>query len=223
MVWSRLEQSSERLMVVAMTARARMGTFVGILMLVALLMPERGTAQVERASDEVKLQVSRQEIDEDAAGRPAQQRIDELAKKFNVEPAIVENLRNVKQGWGEITIRLALAQELTKVDPQKFPSMTEALQQVGELRAQKMGWGKIANELGFKLGPVVSEVQRTRDDFKSQAKSRVLQERTHLGKDKTERSETSQRIERPERAQRPERPERPQRPDRPDRPERPNR
>ena len=89
------------------------------------------------ASDDVKLRITQQEFDEDAAGRAQKAHAEALAKQFQVEPQAVENLRTLKQGWGEIAIRMGLAQELVKTDPKTYPSMTEALQKVGDLRAQK--------------------------------------------------------------------------------------
>lgn len=179
------------------------------------------------ASDDVLLRVTQQELDEDAAGRQPKSHAEALANQFKVPVKTVEALRADKQGWGEIVIRLGLAQELTKSDPKTFPGMTEALQRVGELRSQGMGWGAIAKELGFKLGPVVSEVQRVRQEMKAQAKLGATADVVNPqrgGEDrggKREGIDKAQRPERAERAQRPERPERPQRPERPDRPEKP--
>jgi hypothetical protein len=48
--------------------------------------------------------------------------------------------------------------------------MTEALNRVGELRVAKQGWGEIAKELAVKLDPVVSEVQRVRQEMRAQAR-----------------------------------------------------
>jgi hypothetical protein len=98
------------------------------------------------ASDDVKLRVIQQELDEDAAGRTQKTHAEALAKQFKVEPSVVEDLRTSKQGWGEIAIRLGLAQELTKTDQKTNPTMAEAMQQVGDLRTQKMGWGAIAKQ-----------------------------------------------------------------------------
>lgn len=82
---------------------------------------------------------------------------------------MVENLRTTEQGWGEIGIRLAVAQELTKVNSATFPTMTESLARVGDLRAEGKGWGAIAKELGFKLGPVVSEANRVSHELRAEA------------------------------------------------------
>src|SRR5262249_235799 len=122
------------------------------------------------ASDDVKLRVVQQELDEDAAGRSEQAQAEALARQFKVEPSLVGRLRSLKQGWGEIGIRLGLAQGLTKADPKTYPTMAKALQKVSILRTQKMGWDAIAKELGLALGPVISEMQRVRQEMRAEAK-----------------------------------------------------
>ena len=79
-------------------------------------------------------------------------------------PNTVEDLRT-KHGWGGVTIELAMAQHLTHTDPKTYPTMTDALQKLDTLRADKEGWGKIAKDLGFKLGPVVSAAEHTRQEL----------------------------------------------------------
>jgi hypothetical protein len=66
------------------------------------------------------------------------------------------------------------------------------------MRASGMGWGVIAQELGFKLG----EVKRA---DKAQAQ-------------KIEKAERVAKVERPVKPERPERPVRPERPEKPERP-----
>jgi len=165
------------------------------------------------ASDEVKLRVTQQELDEDAAGRMQKAHGEALAKQFKVEPSVVENLRASKQGWGEIVIRLGVAQELTKTDPKTYPTLTEALQKVGDLRAQKMGWGAIAKELGLALGPVVSEVQRVRLEIRAEAKKAATAELVTPGqaleRSQTEKASQSDRAEKTQRRKRTEKPQSP--------------
>jgi hypothetical protein len=165
------------------------------------------------ASDDVKLRVVQQELDEDAAGRTQKAHAEALAKHFKVEPSVVEHLRTSKQGWGEIAIRLGIAQELTKTNPKTYPTMGDAMQKVGDLRTQQMGWGAIAKELGLALGPVVSEVQRVRQDMRAEAK-RAATEGVVTPERALEQSQTEQasQSDRSEKTQRPKRIEKPQRP-----------
>ena len=168
-------------------------------------------AQTGSTPDEVNLRTAQQALDTDSTGRSTKSHADTLAAQFKVEPKVVDNLRTAQQGWGEIGIRLAVAQELTKVNPTTFPTMTESLARVGDLRAEGKGWGSIAKDLGFKLGPVVSEANRVSHELRAEARA------TETGLHKADRTEHMSRPERPERPQHPERIERPEKPEKHDR------
>jgi hypothetical protein len=149
-------------------------------------------------------------------GMPASPKLDEarvqaLAKEFNVAPSVVEGLRNQKQGWGETTIELAMAQHLAQTDPKTYPTITDALNKVETLRSEKMGWGRIAKDLGFKLGPVIGKVERSETAVRTADREGV--ERGE-GKSKADHLEKASGAERHERLDRPERAERPERPGR---------
>ena len=165
------------------------------------------------ASDDVKLRVTQQELDEDAAGRTEKAHAEAMAKQFKVEPSVVEHLRNSKLGWGEIAIRLGLARELTKTDPKTYPTMTEAMQKIGDLRMQKKGWSAIGKELGLALGPVLSDVQRVRQEMRAEAKRAateglVTPERAleRSQSEQTSQSGGTEKTQRPKRAEKPPRP-----------------
>ena len=123
-----------------------------------------------------------------------------------------------KMGLGNVDIALNLAQATLAEQGIRNPSPEQIraalnggtvtnsrgdqvkLPGVLELRASGMGWGRIAQELGFKLG----EVMRSE---RAQPEARAAHANSS----------------RPERAERPARAERPERPDRPAKPERPGR
>lgn len=111
-----------------------------------------------------------------------------------------------KLGYGNVKIALALAKEslaeqgIRKPTPEQIEAALNGgtitlksgrevkLDGVLEMRASGMGWGRIAQEQGFKLGHVMrADARPSRPEF--------------------HRAE----LERPERPQRPERPERPER------------
>jgi hypothetical protein len=117
-----------------------------------------------------------------------------LAKEFNVAPSVVEGLRANKQGWGETTIELSMAQRLSQSDPKTYPTLADALNKIEALRSEKMGWGKIAQTLGFKLGPVISSTERARHDLTTESRA---SERSR-GAEKAETMGRPQRVERPE-------------------------
>jgi hypothetical protein len=122
------------------------------------------------ASDDVKIQVTQQEMDEDAAGRNPTGYAESMARQFHVKKDVVEQLRQAKAGWGEIGIRLAFAQELARQDSKSFPSVEAALSKVSEQRGNKAGWMTMANEFGIDLGQVVMQAQQARQQMRAEAK-----------------------------------------------------
>ncbi len=160
-------------------------------------------------ADEVQLDTVRKDIDRDLTAKGEAEKVQSLARQFNISPDVVQGLRASKQGWGSVSIELAMAQEFSKTDPNTYPKLTDALQHIESLRTQKMGWGRIAKELGFKLGPVISAAQHVRNE---------------LRKDSRPVKSTAPKVEKPEktavRAEKSVRPERISRPERPTRPER---
>lgn len=157
-------------------------------------------------ADEAQLETVRADIDKGTAAAGQENRAQTLAKQFNVDPGVVNNLRTRKHGWGEVTIELAMAQRLTQTDAQTYPTMADALNKIDALRADKMGWGKIAKDLGFKLGPVVSAAMHTRNELRREsqpANAPKIQKSENTGKPET--AGRPDHAGRPERSQRPER------------------
>ena len=156
-------------------------------------------ASAQTDPDQVRAETVAKNIDKDTASKAASTQVQVLAKEFDVPPKTVEDLRT-KHGWGGVTIELAMAQHLTQTDAKTYPTITDALQKIDTLRAEKEGWGKIAKDLGFKLGPVVSAAEHTRLE---------LVRDSH--QDRVQKVEKAERLERPDHPQRPEHPERPER------------
>jgi hypothetical protein len=129
--------------------------------------------------------------------------------------------RTGKLGYGNVDIALSLAKAslaengIVKPTPEQIRAalnggtittrsgQSVSLPGVLELRASGMGWGKIAQEHGFKLGEVM------RQDRHAHSKH----DHRHHGRGDFHRA----KIERPERPHKPQRPERPERPERPHR------
>lgn len=202
-----------------MNSKLRVLFFVSV-MLVALCVGAPARAQSN--ADEARMQAIQREVDQDAVKRGQKAHTELLAKQFQLPPSEIEKLRTAGQGWGELTIRLALADKLVKTDPTNFPTLNAALERIGTLRNDGRGWGNISKELGFKLGPVVSDIRHDlnelRRDVRAEQKANKVDKASNTGDMKRET-----RLELVERGQRPERPERPQRPERPERPEKPER
>lgn len=128
-------------------------------------------------------------------------------------------------GFGEIDNALALAEAdlaaagITDPTVEQFAAAlnggslvdaegnTVEFSGVLQLRSEGMGWGQIANTLGFKLGDL-----KRADRADAAVAAGVERRPEHL---------TAARVDRPERLDRPAKPERPERPERPDRGGRP--
>jgi len=106
-----------------------------------------------------------------------------------------------KMGYGNVNIALALAeaelkkQGITNPTPEQLKTalVGDATHKgILQLRAEGMGWGQIANSLGFKLGDVMRSAKAE-------------------GRDQAARAD---KLERPARPDKPERPEKPERAER---------
>ncbi|TKS63111.1 MAG: hypothetical protein EWM73_01766 [Nitrospira sp.] len=181
-------------------------------------------ALAQSDADETRMQAMQRETDNDVVKRGQQKHIELLSKQFQLPGSEIEKFRNGGQGWGEVTIRLALADKLTKTDPTNFPTLSAAQERIGTLRDDGKGWGSISKELGFKLGPLISDVRHSMNELRRD----LHQDQLTAGKgddrgdiQRETRGERMERAQRPERLERLERPERPEKPERPDRPEKP--
>jgi hypothetical protein len=159
--------------------------------------------------------------------------------------SLVDN-PNGPMGWGEVDHSLGLAEAL--VEKGSYGSMEEALlgQQVittvtnpdgtvtttvtygnGGLlamRADGMGWGQVAKELGFKsLGEVKGNGQASGDTAAAKPVRAAKADTAREHGRPTAKPERVARVDRPQRPDKLDRPSRPERPERPAKPERPSR
>ena len=119
------------------------------------------TAAERKVSEE--LWVEQRKLDSDtraAAATPiGRRRIAEtIAAEMKVSEKLVTELRERKLGYGEITVALALAQQLVK---RENVTQQQALDRVLGSRKSGQGWGAIARDLGLKLEDVLAEVKKT--------------------------------------------------------------
>ena len=135
---------------------------LSLLVFVAVLLALSSLAVQATTYGAAQLANLQRKIDTEDPPPKSDARVRELAHRFRVRPARVYNLRTSGLGWGEITIALAMADHLNKMDPQTFPSIGKALKHITRLRREGNGWGTIAQEMGFKLGPIISAVKRAR-------------------------------------------------------------
>ena len=142
---------------------------------------------------------------------------------------------NGAMGWGEVNITLSLAQAL--VDSGAATDLRSALagttttltnpdgtittttgDGVLTMRADGMGWGQIAKQLGFKLGTLVSAGNK---NAKATDAATAKAERESKGNaDRTAKADRVAKVERPSRPEKIDRPAKPDRPERPAKPER---
>jgi hypothetical protein len=162
---------------------------------------ERKTAD-ELRSEQKQLDISSARV---MSGSPdGRQRVSEtIARRFNVPEKVVNDLRARRMGYGEVTITLALSQQLMK----RGMTQQQALDKVIGLRTSGRGWGVVARDLGLKLGDVVSDVKKT---------DRQLA-KLDVGKPAgAEKPDTLAKVEKPGKPEKVEKPERPARPEKPE-------
>ncbi len=145
----------------------------------------------ERTEEEKKLETSAVEMDKSAAEPEGQQRVtDKIKTRFGVDDARVQGLRDKNMGYGEISIALGLAQGLPGGITDANVDKIMALRQGPPV----MGWGKIAKDLGLKLGPVQKKVHKIHTELK---KDKKAGEKGMKG-EKHEKHEKHEKMERPQ-------------------------
>jgi hypothetical protein len=186
-----------------------MSTNMFVVATIGLLLLITGLPVWAQTGDDATIEATAKAIDKETANKGQALRMEALSRQFRLTPEEIQDMRAKKQGWGEVTIQLAMAQQLSQSNPTTYPTIQSALTKIESLRADKMGYGKIAKDLGFKLGPVVSDAKHVRNELAQELRAERAQKA-----DKVEKTERAERAERPARPERPERPARPEKPER---------
>jgi len=119
----------------------------------------------------------------------------------------VQDLRQKKLGYGQISILLALTAK------QPDPTTAKTLSEIVAMRQGGTGNGRLAKELGYKsLGAVIKSVKATETGVGTVSASA-----------RTEKAEKPGKPEKIEKVEKPDRPDRPEKPEKPERPEKPGR
>jgi hypothetical protein len=113
------------------------------------------TTALAKTAEENRLEKEAVALDHDARQALGKHAIVQLLKKeFNVDEAVINDLRKRKLGYGEIAVILSLAQQMpgriADVHVNKILSIRQ--------EAPAAGWATISDKLGLKLGVVVSQV-----------------------------------------------------------------
>ena len=114
----------------------------------------------------------------------------------------VQDLRQKKLGYGEISTLLALTAK------QPDPATAKPLSEVVAMRQGGMGMGQVAKELGYRnLGSVIKSVKATEKGVGTITASTRAEKAEKPGKpDKVEKAEKPDRPEKPEKPERAEKP-----------------
>lgn len=120
-----------------------------------------GAAGASLSKDEKNLEMEIVRLDRTAAEAGGVQAVHaRMQRDFRVPPAQVRSLREQGFGYGEIVVLLSLAKNLPG-------GITDGnIDRVRSLRQgpPPLGWGQVAKELGAKLGGVVSQVKKVRNE-----------------------------------------------------------
>jgi len=168
------------------------------------------------SSDETNLETERQNIDKTTSADT--KKVDTLSKQYDVKPETVQGLRDGGQGWGEVSVGMATAQELFKNDPKTYPTYADALKKVQDMRASGEGWGKIAKDLGFKLGPVVSASRHTTNELRKEGSEHPNHDASGNSNSNHDHPGKPEHTGKPDMTGRPDHSAKPDHPGKPDRP-----
>ncbi|OGR41939.1 MAG: hypothetical protein A2X35_11570 [Elusimicrobia bacterium GWA2_61_42] len=151
----------------------------------------------EKSAEEKQMDKVEADLNTDAAQPEGQAVVAEKLKKdFKVDDARLNGLRDKQLKDGEMAIALALAEGLpggiTDENVQKVVAMRQG--------PPVAGWGKVAKDLGVKVGPALSKAKKTAAEARKSAKAEKARKEK---KEKAEKmkAEKSGKAERPAKAE----------------------
>ncbi|MBU2573054.1 MAG: hypothetical protein KKH28_03130 [Elusimicrobia bacterium] len=155
----------------------------------------------KKDKEEKKLETSAGELDKSATEPEGRQRVtDKIKARFGVADARVQGLCDKNMGYGEISIALGLAQGLPGGITDANVDKIMALRQGPPV----MGWGKIAKDLGLKLGSVQSKIHKMAAEVRKREKAaKAIKDKKAEG-EKGMKGKKMQKHEKMERPQKPE-------------------
>jgi hypothetical protein len=120
-----------------------------------------GTAWADQSKAEKNLEREARRLNDTAAKPDGEKAVlREIEAEFKVGDAQVQALRGRMLGYGEIAIVLSLTKKtpggVTEENLQKVLSMRQG--------PPAAGWGKVAQQLGVKLGATVSQIKKMNND-----------------------------------------------------------
>jgi hypothetical protein len=129
-------------------------------------MTRERTREMTQAQEDKEVEKAADEINSAAKGDAEKVRA-RIMTQYGVDEARVRTMRDEGgMNYGEISLALSLARGMEGgINDENIARIT-ALRQ-GE---PKMGWGRIAQELGQKLGPAISESKRMSAELRKEAR-----------------------------------------------------
>ena len=125
------------------------------------------TTAPAKTPEERRLEKETVVLDHNARQSQGERAIIKLLKnEFNVDEAMINDLRDQQLGYGEIAVILSLSQQMpgrtVDINVNKILSLRQS--------APAGGWGMISDKLGLKLGAVVSQIAGMRREVNEDIK-----------------------------------------------------
>lgn len=154
----------------------------------------------EQIAEEKKMDKVEADLNKDAAEPEGQKNVvEKLKADFKVDDARIAGLVEKNLSYGGMAAALSLAQGLPG-------GITDAnVQKVVALRQGPpvMGWGKVAKELGLKLGPAVSKAKKAADGARKKIKEEKVKKEKAMKREKAEKGGKAERPAKPVKMDRP--------------------
>ena len=151
------------------------------LFLVAAAMP----ALAQETAEDKQADTAAVEVEKTAATPEGQERVaNKIKTQFGVDDARVQAMKDSGLNNGEIQVALALAQGMPGgINDENVQKLT-ALRQ----GPPKAGWGKIAKDLGLKVGPAIAKAKKAAAELRKEEAKAKKDKAAKEGKEKKEKA-----------------------------------
>ncbi len=115
--------------------------------------------------DEKRLVAMAKRIDRETRHLSLDTHVELVANRYHVALSVVEDLQKSGMGWGDISISLAMANDIRAKDRINYPTPADALNRVQNLRSTSPSWRETAMRAGIPLHPIVAAASRSYVDL----------------------------------------------------------
>jgi len=130
-------------------------------------------APAKNQKDEQHLRSIAKLIDRDTQNLSRHTYIELMADQFHVPLSLVDELQQKGQGWGNISITLAMANALSLKDAVHYPSPSDALSQIQSTRDTAKSWTEVARRTGIPMHSIILATARSHKTMTTQANTTV--------------------------------------------------